>query len=63
MDDTIGVVEAVLTIENAALIERTGEMRWRDLSCERQPTYTLTELGRALFAPRVDFRNYIKDPN
>jgi hypothetical protein len=45
------------------LIERTGEMRWGHLSGKWQLTYTLTELGRALFAAGVDFRNYLKDPN
>ena len=64
MDDMIGVVEAVLAkLENAGLVERTGEMRCDHLSCKWQPTHTLTELGRALFAAGVDFRNYIKDPN
>ena len=35
-------------LENAGLVERTGEMRWGELSCEWQPAYKLTELGRAL---------------
>jgi DNA-binding PadR family transcriptional regulator len=63
MDDRIRVVEAVLAkLENAGLVERTGEKRWGYLSCKWQPSYTLTELGHALFAAGVDLRNYIKDP-
>jgi DNA-binding PadR family transcriptional regulator len=64
MDDRIGIVEALFAkLENAGLIERTGEMRWGHLSGKWQPTYTVTALGRALFAAGVDFRNYLKDPN
>jgi DNA-binding HxlR family transcriptional regulator len=44
-DEVIATLEK---LENTGLIERTGEMRWGELSCEWQPAYELTELGRAL---------------
>ncbi len=43
------IVSAALEeLENAGLVERTGEMRWDELSCEWQPVYKHTELRRAL---------------
>ena len=45
--------------ENAGLIERTGEMRWGERSCEWQPVYVLTELGRALSKAGVAPDDYL----
>jgi hypothetical protein len=46
-------------LENAGLIERTGEMQWGELSCEWQPVYVLTELGRALSKTGIDPDDYL----
>jgi hypothetical protein len=44
-DEVTAILEK---LENAGLIERTGEMRWGERSCEWQPVHVVSELGRAL---------------
>jgi hypothetical protein len=44
-DEVTAILEK---LENAGLIERTGEMRWGERSCEWEPVYVVSELGRAL---------------
>ena len=44
-DEVTAILEK---LENAGLIERTGETRWGERSCEWQPVYVVSELGRAL---------------
>ncbi len=53
------VIAAVEKLENAGLLERTGEMRWGELSCEWQPVYVLTELGRALSKAGISPDDYL----
>jgi hypothetical protein len=47
MNDVASICEE---LEKAGLIERNGQTRWGEQSCEWQPVYVLTELGRALGA-------------
>ncbi len=53
------VIAAVEKLENAGLLERTGEMRWGKQSCEWQPVYVLTELGRALSKAGISPDDYL----
>ena len=46
-------------LENAGIIERTGEMRRGKLSGEWRPVYTMTELGRALSKAGIDPDDYL----
>jgi hypothetical protein len=55
-DEVIATLEK---LENAGLFERTGEMRWGELSCEWQPVYVLTELGRALSKAGINPDDYL----
>ena len=53
-------VTAILEeFENAGIVERTGEMRWGELTREWQPVYVLTELGRALSKAGIDPDDYL----
>ncbi len=53
------VIAALEKLENAGLFERTGEMRWGERSCESQPVYVLTELGRALSKAGISPDDYL----
>jgi hypothetical protein len=46
-------------LENAGIVARTGEMRWGKRSCEWQPVYMLTELGRALSEAGISPDDYL----
>ena len=52
------IKEAMAELEHAGIIERTGEMRWAELSREWQPVYALTELGRALSDAGISLDDY-----
>jgi DNA-binding HxlR family transcriptional regulator len=53
------VSAALEELEIAGLVERTGEMQWGELSCEWQPVYKLTELGRALSKAGISPDDYL----
>jgi hypothetical protein len=55
-DEVIAIFER---LEKAGLIERTGEMRWGELSCEWLPVYVATELGRALSQAGIAPHDYL----
>ena len=59
VDMTDEVTAILKEFENAGIIVRTGEMRWAELSCEWQPVYVLTELGRALSKAGIDPDDYL----
>jgi hypothetical protein len=64
MNDMIAEVKAALAkLENAGIIERTGEMKWSDRCCELQPVYAETDLGRALHASGIGFDDYLSKPS
>ena len=50
---------ALAELENAGLIERTGEMRWDEHRHEWEPVYTHTELRRALYAAVINIEEYL----
>jgi hypothetical protein len=49
---------AMAELENAGIVERTGEMRWAEHYHEWQPVYALSELGRALSAAGISIDEY-----
>jgi DNA-binding HxlR family transcriptional regulator len=53
------ITTALEELENAGLVERTGEIRWGERSGEWQPVYTLTELGRALSQTGIAPHDYL----
>ena len=53
------VIAALEKLENAGIIERTGELRWGERSGEWQPVYVLTELGHALSKAGIDPNDYL----
>ena len=55
-DEVTAILEE---FENAGIVERTGEMRWGELTREWQPVYVLTELGRALSKAGIDPEHYL----
>jgi hypothetical protein len=55
-DEVTAILEK---LENAGLIERTGEMRWGERSCEWQPVYVASELGRALSKAGIAPADYL----
>jgi hypothetical protein len=49
---------ALAELENKGIIERTGELRWSEVTSEWEPVYTHTELGRVLSAAGIDPSEY-----
>ena len=49
---------AMVELEHAGVIERTGEMQWHEHYHEWRPVYALSELGRALSAAGISIDEY-----
>jgi hypothetical protein len=59
--DMIDEIKAAMAqLEYEGILERTGEMRWAEVSREWQPVYDLSELGRALCATGISIEEYRK---
>jgi hypothetical protein len=51
---------ALAELEHEGMIERTGEMRWSELSREWEAVYTHTEHRRALLNTGISLSDYYK---